>query len=84
MNDFKRVEQVIAEQELELQKIETEIQEKRQLLGRQKEALALLQPLLSDLKEPVKDLDLEPYSVPYKSIGVSFFGRNKGQNNHET
>jgi len=36
MNDFKRVEQVIAEQELELQKIETEIQEKRQLLGRQK------------------------------------------------
>ena len=47
MTDFERIEQAIAEQERELQKLESEIQEKRKTLDRQREALALLRPLLS-------------------------------------
>jgi hypothetical protein len=84
MSDFERVERAIADQERELQSLESEIQEKRQLLGRQKDALALLQPLLSELNEPAKDLDFEPYAVPYKSIGLRFYGRKKGQDNQES
>jgi uncharacterized coiled-coil protein SlyX len=46
MTDFELIEQAIAEQERELQRLESEIQEKRQMLDRQKQALSLLQPYL--------------------------------------
>jgi uncharacterized coiled-coil protein SlyX len=51
MTDFERIEQAIAEQEPELQRLESEIQEKRQMLDRQKQALSLLQPL-GQVSEP--------------------------------
>ena len=75
MRDFELIEQAIAEQERELQKLESEIQEKRQMLDRQKHALSLLQPLLiSVLGESTKVLTLEPVSLSHKSIGIAFQG----------
>jgi hypothetical protein len=78
MRDFELIEQAIAEQERELQRLESEIQEKRQILDRQKQALSLLEPLLiSVLGKPNKVLILEPDSVEpesmrQKSIGIIF------------
>jgi hypothetical protein len=72
MTDFELIEQAIAEQERELQKLESEIQEKRKTLDRQREAMALLRPLLSVLGESKKVLILEPDVVRYKSIGSIF------------
>jgi uncharacterized coiled-coil protein SlyX len=78
MRDFELVEQAIAAQERELEKLESEIQEKRQLLDRQKEALSLLQPLLvSALDESTKVATLEPDSVFNKAIGTIFQGGRK-------
>jgi chromosome segregation ATPase len=78
MTDFERIEQAIAEQNRELQRLESEIQEKRQMLDRQKQALSLLQPLLiSVLGEPKKVLILEPDSVRHKSIGALFQSGHK-------
>ena len=57
MTDFELIEQAIADQERELQKLESEIQDKRQVLDRQRQALSLLRPLLiSVLGEPKKVL----------------------------
>jgi hypothetical protein len=73
MTDFERIEQAIAEQERELQKLESEIQEKRKKLEEQKQALALLRPLLiSVLGAPTKVLILEPDSVRNESVGINF------------
>jgi uncharacterized coiled-coil protein SlyX len=81
MTDFELIEQAIAEQERGLQKLESEIQDKRQMLDRQKQALSLLQPLLiSVLGESTKVLTLEPDS---KSIGMSFLGGVKGRHHHD-
>jgi len=58
MTDFELIEQAIADQERELQRLESEIQEKRQMLDRQKQALSLLHPLLiSVLGEPKESFD---------------------------
>jgi hypothetical protein len=77
MRDFELIEQAIAAQERELQKLESEIQDKRQLLGRQKEALSLLQPLLvSALHESTK-VTLEPDSAFNLAIGTIFQGGHK-------
>jgi uncharacterized coiled-coil protein SlyX len=84
MRDFELIEQAIAEQERELQKLESEIQEKRQMLDRQKQALSLLQPLLvTVLGESTKVLTLEPDSVRHKPIGISFQGGIKGRHHHD-
>jgi predicted RNase H-like nuclease (RuvC/YqgF family) len=73
MTDFERIEQAIAEQERELQRLESEIREKRKTLEGQRQALALLRPLLiAVLGEPTKVLILEPDSVRHESIGMSF------------
>jgi hypothetical protein len=73
MRDFELIEQAIAAHERELQKLESEIQEKRQLLGRQKEALSLLQPLLSSvLGESTEVVTIEPDSVFPKMAGALF------------
>jgi hypothetical protein len=78
MRDFQLIEQSIAAQERELQKLESEIQEKRQLLGRQKEALLLLQPLLASvLGESTKTVTLEPDAVFKRAIGTIFQDGNK-------
>ena len=78
MRDFELIEQAIAAHERELQKLESEIQEKRQLLGRQKEALSLLQPLLASVPgESTKVLTIEPDSVFPKTAGTVFYGGNK-------
>jgi hypothetical protein len=78
MRDFELIEQAIAAHERELQKLESEIQEKRQLLGRQKEALSLLQPLLvSALNESTKVVTLEPDSAFNLAIGTIFQGGHK-------
>ena len=78
MRDFELIEQAIAAQEQELQKLESEIQEKRQLLERQKEAISLLQPLLSSvLSEPTEVVTIEPDSVFSKMSGAVFYGGNK-------
>jgi hypothetical protein len=73
MTDFELIYEAIAEQERELQKLESEIQEMRQMLDRQKQALSLLQPLLIFvLGEPKKVLILEPDSVRHKPFpGIS-------------
>jgi hypothetical protein len=77
MRDFELIEQAIEVQERELQKLESEIQEKRQLLARQKEALSLLQPLLvSVLGESTKVLTLEPDSLSH-GLGTIFYGGKK-------
>jgi len=84
MRDFELIEQAMAEQERELQKLESELQEKRQMLDRQKQALSLLQPLLiSVLGESTKVLTLEPDSVSHRSIGVSFQGGIKSRHHHD-
>ena len=84
MRDFELIEQAIAEQERELQKLESEIQEKHQTLDRQKQALSLLQPLLiSVLGESTKVLTLEPVSVPHKSIGIIFHSGTKSRHHHD-
>jgi uncharacterized coiled-coil protein SlyX len=73
MRDFERIEQAIAAQEQELQKLESEIEERRRLLGRQKEALSLLQPLLvSVLGESTKVVTIEPDAVFNIGIGHIF------------
>jgi hypothetical protein len=74
MRDFELIEQAIAEQEL--QKLESEIQEKRQMLDRQKQALSLLQPLLiSVLGESTKVLTLEPFPCRLnRSVSLSRAG----------
>jgi hypothetical protein len=78
MRDFELIEQAIAAQEQELQKLESEIQEKRQLLERQKEAISLLQPLLSSvLGESTEVVTIEPDSVLSKMAGAIFYGGNK-------
>ena len=78
MRDFELIEQAIAAQEQELQKLESEIQEKRQLLERQKEAISLLQPLLSSvLGESTEVVTIEPDSVFSKMAGAIFYGGNK-------
>ena len=78
MSDFELIEQTIAVQERELQKLESEIAEKRQLLGRQKEALSLLQPLLSSVRgESTEVVTIEPDSVLSKMAGAIFYGGNK-------
>lgn len=77
MRDFELIEQAIAAQERELQKLESEIQEKRQLLGRQKEALSLLQPLLSSVLGESTEVVIEPDSVSSKPAGTIFFRGKK-------
>ena len=79
MRDFELIEQAIEVQERELQKLESEIQEKRQLLARQKEALSLLQPLLvSVLGESTKVVTLEPDSLLNGlGPGTIFYGGKK-------
>ncbi|HYY27468.1 MAG TPA: hypothetical protein VE860_05975 [Chthoniobacterales bacterium] len=77
MTDFERVEQAIAQQELELQRLEAEIQEKRQMISRQKEALSLLEPLLVSLLGQPKVVILEPEPVRYKGLGNIFQGGGK-------
>ena len=78
MRHFELIEQAIAVQEQELQKLESEIQEKRQLLGRQKEALPLLQPLISSvLGESTEVVTIEPDSVFSKMAGAIFYGGHK-------
>jgi hypothetical protein len=80
MTDFELIEQAIADRERELEKLESEIQEKREMLERQKQALSLLQPLLiSVLGESTKVVTLEPDSVRHKSVGIAFLGGNKGR-----
>ena len=74
MTDFERIEQAIARQELELQTLEAEIQEKRQLISRQKEALSLLEPLLVSVLGQAKVVTLESEPVPHKSFGLTFQG----------
>jgi septal ring factor EnvC (AmiA/AmiB activator) len=72
-----KFEQAIGAQERELQKLESEIQEKRQLLARQKEALSLLQPLLvSVLGESTKVVTLELDSILH-GVGTIFRGGKK-------
>ena len=83
MTDFERIEQAIAEQELGLQKFESEIQEKRRLLDRQKQALSLLEPLLISVLGEAKVLILEPDSEPHKSIGMLFKSGIKIRDHHE-
>ena len=80
MTDFELIEQAIAEQVRELQKLESEIQEKLQMLDRQKQALSLLQPLLTSvLGEPKKAMTLELDPVRHKSNGGIFqFGNRVG------
>ena len=76
MRDFELIEQAIGAQERELQKLESEIQEKRQLLARQKEALSLLQPLLvSVLGESTKVVPVEPDFL--HGVGTIFRGGKK-------
>ena len=78
MRDFELIEQAIVVQERELEKLEAEIQEKRQLLGRQREALSLLQPLLSSVRgESTEVVTIEPDSVLSKMAGAIFYGGNK-------
>ena len=77
MRDFELIEQAIEMQERELQKLESEIQEKRQLLGRQKEALSLLQPLLSSVLGESTEVVIEPDSVFSKPAGTTFFRGKK-------
>ena len=78
MTDFELIEQAIADQERELQKLESEILDKRQVLDRQRQALSLLQPLLiSVLGDPTKVVTLEPDSVFHKAFGTIFNGGNK-------
>jgi uncharacterized coiled-coil protein SlyX len=74
MTDFERIEQAIARQELELQTLEAEIQEKRELISRQKEALSLLEPLLVSVLGQAKVVVLESEPVPHKSFGLTFQG----------
>jgi hypothetical protein len=83
MRHFELIEQAIAAQERELQKLESEIQDKRRLLERQKEALSLLQPLLvSVLGESTKAVTLEPDFVFHKAVGTIFYGGNKERHCH--
>jgi hypothetical protein len=83
MTDFELIEQALAEQERELQNLEAEMQEKRKMLHRQKEALSLLQPLLiSVLGESPKVVTLEPDSVRHKSVGISFLNGNKNRHHN--
>ena len=81
MTDFELIEQAIADQERELQKLESEILDKRQVLDRQRQALSLLQPLLiSVLSESKKVSVLEPDSVeshPLHKYGKPFQSWNK-------
>jgi hypothetical protein len=82
MTDFELIERAIADQERELQKLESEILDKRQVLDRQRQALSLLQPLLfSVLGEPKKVSILEPDSVELDPVlheyGRLFQSRNK-------
>jgi hypothetical protein len=84
MTDFELIEQAIAEQERELQNLESKIQEKRHLLDRQRQALSLLQPLLiSVLGEQTKVLILEPDSVRRKPTGICFQAGNKVRHQHD-
>ena len=82
MTDFERIEQAIAEHEQELQKLELEIQEKRQTLARQKEALSLLEPLLVSVLNQPKVVPLEPDPVHHKTVGI-FFQGGRVRHNHE-
>jgi uncharacterized coiled-coil protein SlyX len=85
MTDFERIEQAIAEQERELKRLESEIQEKRQLLDRQRQALSLLQPLLNSvLGEPTKVLTVELESMPRKPIGTTFVSGYKVKQHYDT
>jgi len=80
MRDFELIEQAIGAQERELQKLESEIQEKRQLLARQKEALSLLQPLLvSVLGESTKVVTLEPDAVLHGAGTIFDRGKKERQ-----
>jgi hypothetical protein len=72
MTDFERIEQAITDQEQELQKLESEMQEKRQTLARQKEALSVLEPLLVSVLDHPKVVTLEPEPVRYKGLGNIF------------
>ena len=84
MTDFQLIEQAIAEQERGLQKLESEIQEKRQMLDRQKQALSLLEPILISVLGEAKVLVLEPDSEPHKSIGILFKSGIKIRDHHES
>jgi uncharacterized coiled-coil protein SlyX len=84
MTDFELIEQAIAEQERELQKLESEIQQKRQMLDRQRQALSVLQPLLNSvLGEPPKVLTVELEPVLRKTLGSLFKSGNKIRDYHE-
>jgi hypothetical protein len=74
MTDFERIEQAIVQQELEIQRLEAEIQERRQMIGRQREALSLLEPLLISVLGQPKVVTLEPDPVRYKGLGNIFQG----------
>jgi hypothetical protein len=85
MTDFELIERAIEERVRELQKLEFEIQEKLQMLDRQKQALSLLKPLLiSVLGEPKEVLALELDPVHHKPMGISFQHGNKIQYHHDT
>ena len=78
MTDFELIEHAIEERVRELQKLELEIQEKFQMLDKQKQALSLLKPLLiSVLGEPKEVLVLELDPVRHKTLGISFQRGNK-------
>jgi len=79
MTDFERIEQAIAEHERELKRLESEIQEKRQLLDRQRQALSLLRPLIASVLDEPEVLTVELEPVRHKSIGGIFqFGNKVG------
>ena len=78
MRDFELIEQAIAAHERELQKLESEIQEKRQLLAQQKEAVALLQPLLASVLDGSTEVvTIKPDSVFHKMAGAVFSSGNR-------
>jgi|HubBroStandDraft_6_1064221.scaffolds.fasta_scaffold488657_1 hypothetical protein len=85
MTDFELIEQAIEQRVRELQKLEFEIQEKLQMLDKQKQALSLLKPLLiSVLHEPREVVVLEPDSLHHKPLGITFQRGNKIQYHHDT
>ena len=77
MTDFERIEQAIAQQELELQRLEAEIEEKRQMISRQKEALSLLEPLLISVLDQAKVVNLELDPASFKGFGRTFQNGSK-------
>jgi hypothetical protein len=74
----------MAEQERELKRLESEIQEKRQMLDRQKQALSLLQPLIASVLNEPKVLTVELETVRHKPIGTSFVSGFRVKQHYDT